>query len=120
MGNVHKALGQVRKKAAESKQRKLVAEAGIRVIVGTATCGVAAGARQVVDALEQEIKSRKIKGAIVSETGCSGRCDLEPLVQVMVAGQPPVMYYHITPEKARRIVQQHLQNNDAVDEWAIT
>jgi (2Fe-2S) ferredoxin len=90
------------------------------VIVGTATCGVSAGARAVVDALVDEIQARGISGAVVTETGCSGRCDLEPLVQVAKDGQPPVLYYHVTPEMARRIVQQHVQNNDIIQEWAVT
>lgn len=119
MGTASKALGEVRKKAADAKRGK-TAPSGTRIIVGTATCGVSAGARAVVDALNQEVEARKLEGVSVAETGCSGRCDLEPLVQVQRHGEAPVLYYHITPEKARRIVQQHVQNNEVVLDWVIT
>lgn len=119
VGNAHRALSQVKKSAAQARREKL-GNPSTRLIVGTATCGVSAGAKLVVDALEQEIGSRHIKDTVVTETGCSGRCDLEPLVQVMKDGEPPVMYYHVTPEKARRIVQQHIQNGEPVQEWALT
>jgi NADP-reducing hydrogenase subunit HndB len=112
-------LAQVKKKAAVTRKKRLT-DATTRVIVGTATCGVSAGARQVVDALKQEIAARKIKGVTVNETGCSGRCNLEPLVQVTRHGEAPVLYYQVTPEKARRIVQQHIQSNEPIGEWALT
>ena len=119
MNSPQQVLGHIRKKAAEIKQKSL-ADVTARVIVGTATCGVSAGARAVVNALNQEIEARGLKGALVAETGCSGRCDLEPLVTVNRDGEPPVLYYHVTPDKARRIVQQHVQNGEVIQEWAIT
>lgn len=119
MGSVQNTLSQVKEKAAEVRQARL-ANVTTRLIVGTATCGVSAGARGVVDALNLEIENRGIKGVLVSETGCSGRCDLEPLVQVLIDSEPPVMYFHIDPEKARRIVQQHVQNGDVILEWTLT
>lgn len=119
MGSVHKALSHVKKKASEVRQQRL-ADVDTRLIVGTATCGVAAGARTVVNALNQEISTRGLKRVVVTETGCSGRCDLEPLLQVLKDGEPPVMYYHVDTEKARRIVQQHVQNNDVINEWTLT
>lgn len=91
-----------------------------RIIVGTATCGISAGARAVVDALEQEISALRIERTVVTETGCTGRCDLEPLVQVVRDGEPPVMYYHVDADKARRIVQQHIRNGEVIAEWALT
>jgi NADP-reducing hydrogenase subunit HndB len=118
LGSVSKSLDQIKKKASVLRAKRLAGVA-TRIIVGTATCGVSAGARGVVDALSQEIKTRGIKDALVSETGCSGRCDLEPLVQVLRDGEAPVLYFHVTPEKARRIVQQHVQNGDTIQEWVI-
>ncbi len=119
MASPHQALGHARKKASEARHQEL-SQITTRVIVGTATCGVSAGARAVVDALEQEIAARGIEGAVVTETGCTGRCDLEPLVQVVRDGEPPVMYYHVDADKARRIIQQHIQNGEIVTEWALT
>jgi len=119
LASPHQALGHARKKASEARHREL-SDVTTRVIVGTATCGVSAGARAVVEALEQEIADRSIEGAVVTETGCTGRCDLEPLVQVIRDGEPPVMYYHVTPDKARRIVQQHVRSGEVIREWALT
>ena len=119
MPSPHQALGHARKKASEARHQEL-SDVTTRIIVGTATCGVSAGARAVVDALEQEIKELAIDHAVVTETGCTGRCDLEPLVQVVRDGEPPVMYYHVDAEKARRIVQSHVRNGEVVTEWALT
>jgi NADP-reducing hydrogenase subunit HndB len=117
LASARTALEDIRKRAAESKRQRN--SGTTRVIVGTATCGVSAGARAVVDALNEEIGARKLEGIAVGETGCSGRCDLEPLVQVQRHGEAPVLYYHITPEKARRIVQQHIQNNEVIHDWVV-
>jgi NADP-reducing hydrogenase subunit HndB len=117
--SAQKALEEAKKKAADAKRERL-SDVKTRIIVGTATCGVSAGARTVVEALNQEIMARKLDHTVVTETGCSGRCDLEPLVQVQRDGEAPVLYFHIDSEKARRIVQQHVQNNEVIQEWVLT
>lgn len=119
MGNSQQELARIQQKAAAVRWGGKP-DAAAKIIVGTATCGVSAGARSVVQAFDQEISARGITGVAVTETGCSGRCDLEPLVQVMRDGEPPVLYFHVTPEKARRIVQQHIQSGEVIHEWAIT
>ena len=119
MDTARKALAQARKKAATVRKKRLSGVTS-KIIVGTATCGVAAGARQVVEAFREEIKARKLKHVAVTETGCSGRCNLEPLVQVNVEGEAPILYYEITPERARRIVAQHIVNREPVREWALS
>jgi len=108
------------KKKAKRSQSEQSPEIKTRIIVGTATCGVAAGAADVVEALKQEINDRGIKGAVVLETGCTGRCDLEPLVQVQVDGKPPVLYHHIDTEKARQIVRQHVQMGEVIEDWVVS
>ena len=119
MSNALNALEEVKGKAAVIKQRRM-ADVTTQVIIGTATCGISAGALEVVEAFVQEIRNRNLSGVTVSETGCSGRCALEPLVQVLKVGEPPIMYHHVTPEKARWIVQRHVQNNEVIAEWAVT
>lgn len=119
LATAHEALKRVQGKAAQAKTGKLP-KAQTRVIVGTATCGVSAGARTVVEALNDEINTRNLAGAVVTETGCSGRCDLEPLVQVQKEGEAPVLYYHVDAEKARRIVQQHVQMGEIIQDWVVT
>jgi NADP-reducing hydrogenase subunit HndB len=113
------ALGQIRARAAETEGDRL-SRIKTRIIVGTATCGVSAGAKAVVEALEKEITDRNLHGAAVTETGCSGRCDLEPLVQVQKEGEAPVLYFHVNPEKARRIIQQHVQMGEVIQDWVLT
>lgn len=119
MTSAQKTLEKVKIEASEVSKRR-GANVKTRIIVGTATCGVSAGANQVVEALKSEVAARKLDGAVVLETGCSGRCDLEPLVQVLKDGQAPALYFHIDADKARRIVQQHVQNNDPIHEWILT
>lgn len=119
MQSALKVLEGVREEAARVKQGRL-ADVTTMVIIGTATCGVSAGAREVVEAFVQEIRARDLSRVTVTETGCSGRCALEPLVQVLKHGETPVMYSQVTPEKARWIVQRHIQNNEVITEWAVT
>ena len=81
----------------------------IRVVVGMATCGIAAGARPV----------RNLKNVQVTQTGCIGVCRLEPIVEVYVPGQEKVTYVKMTPEKVPQIVAQHLVNKQVVTEYTI-
>jgi len=119
MARASDTLEKVKNKAKQS-QGEQSPDVKTRIIVGTATCGIAAGAAEVVEALKREIKERGIKGAVVSETGCTGRCDLEPLVQVQIDGEPPVLYHHIDTEKAKRIVRQHIQTGEIIEDWVVS
>lgn len=119
MARASETLEKLKNKAKKS-QDKQSSEVKTRIIVGTATCGVAAGAAEVVEALKQEIEKLGIEGAVVSETGCTGRCDLEPLVQVQVDGEAPVLYHHIDTEKAKRIIRQHVQMGEIIEDWVVS
>ena len=92
---------------------------GIRVVVGMATCGIAAGARPVMLAFIEELKKRGIENVTVAQTGCVGMCRLEPMVDVYVKGQEKVTYVHMTPEKVARVVTDHIVNGRPVDEYTI-
>ena len=94
-------------------------EDGIRVVVGMATCGIAAGARPVLKSFTEEVAKRNLSNVTVSQTGCIGMCRLEPIVEVTVPGQDKVTYVHMTPEKAVRVVAEHLVNNQPVKEYTI-
>ena len=94
-------------------------ENDIRVVVGMATCGIAAGARPVMTAFLDEIEKRGLKNVTVSQTGCIGVCRLEPIVEVYVPGQEKVTYVKMTPEKVPQIVAQHLVNKQVVTEYTI-
>lgn len=90
-----------------------------RVVVGMATCGIAAGARPVLNAFSQEIARRKLSHVTVSQTGCIGMCQYEPIVEVFVPGQEKVTYVKMTPEKAARVVADHIVNGNIVTEYTV-
>ena len=90
-----------------------------RIVVGMATCGIAAGARPVMLAFIEELKKRGIENVTVAQTGCVGMCRLEPMVEVYVKDQEKVTYVHMTPEKVARVVNDHIVNGRPVDEYTI-
>ena len=94
-------------------------EDGIRVVVGMATCGIAAGARPVMLAFLEEINKRHLTNVTVSQTGCIGVCRLEPMADVMIPGQEKVTYVNLKPEMVPRIVAEHIVNRRPVTEYAI-
>ena len=90
-----------------------------RVVVGMATCGIAAGARPVMLAFVDEVSKRQLQHVTVSQTGCIGMCRLEPMVDVIVPGKEKVTYVHVKPEMVPRIVAEHIVNGRPVDEYTI-
>ncbi len=90
-----------------------------RVIVGMATCGIAAGARTVMNALLDEVGKRNIDNVMVTQTGCIGMCRLEPIVEVMAPGQEKVTYVKVSPDKVAKIVVDHIINGNVVTEYTI-
>lgn len=91
----------------------------IRVVVGMATCGIAAGAQPVYNAIEQEIERRRLKNITVTKTGCIGICQFEPVVEITQQGKEKVTYVKMTPEKAVRVVASHLTNGTILAEYTI-
>ena len=91
----------------------------IRVVVGMATCGIAAGARPVMLSFMEEAEKRGLSHVTVSQTGCIGMCRLEPMVDVYLPGQEKVTYVHMNPEKVARVVAEHIVNGRVVEEYTI-
>ena len=91
----------------------------IRVLVGMATCGIAAGARPVLNAFVDEIAKRGLTNVTVTQTGCIGICQFEPVVEVEVPGQDKVTYVKMTAEKVVRVVNDHIDNHNVVTEYTI-
>ena len=91
----------------------------IRVLVGMATCGIAAGARPVLNAFVDEIAKCGLTNVTVTQTGCIGICQFEPVVEVEVPGQDKVTYVKMTAEKAVRVVNDHIVNHNVVTEYTI-
>ena len=90
-----------------------------RIVVGMATCGIAAGAHPVMLEFIEELKKRGIDNVTVAQTGCVGMCRLEPIVEVYVKDQEKVTYVHMTPEKVARVVNDHIVNGRPVEEYTI-
>ena len=90
-----------------------------RIVVGMATCGIAAGARPVMLEFIEELKKRGIENVTVAQTGCVGMCRLEPMVEVYVKGQEKVTYVKMSPEKVARVVNDHIVNGRPVEEYTI-
>ena len=93
-------------------------EAKTRVLVGMATCGIAAGARPVLTAIVDEVAKRDLSDIMVTQTGCIGICQYEPVVEV-IEGDKKTTYVKMTAEKAVRVVNDHLVNGNVVSEYTI-
>lgn len=92
----------------------------MRIVVGMATCGIAAGARPVLNALVEEVEKEGLTDkATVTQTGCIGLCRLEPIVEVYEEGKERVTYVKMTAEKAKRVVAEHIQGGKPVYEYTI-
>ncbi len=79
-----------------------------RIVVGMATCGIAAGARPVLTAFMEEVQARGMKDVVVSQTGCIGMCRLEPIVEVYNRGEEKITYVKVTPALAHEIMEEHI------------
>ncbi|MEG1457788.1 MAG: (2Fe-2S) ferredoxin domain-containing protein [Acetivibrio sp.] len=90
-----------------------------RVVIGMATCGIASGARPVLTTLSDAVQSRHLEHIVVTQTGCIGLCQYEPIVEVFEPGKEKVTYVKMTPEKALEVVDQHLVRGQVVAEYVI-
>ena len=91
----------------------------IRIVVGMATCGIAAGARPVLNTLVEEVSKQGCDNATVSQTGCIGMCRFEPIVEVFEADKERVTYVKVTPEMAKEIVARHIKGGKPITEYTI-
>lgn len=91
----------------------------VRVLVGMATCGIAAGARPVLNAFTEEVAKRNLQDVTITQTGCIGICQFEPVVEIEIPGEDKVTYVKMTPEKVAKIVNDHIVNRNVVTEYTI-
>ena len=112
-------LQAIRDKAREKMTVRGNNEEAIRVVVGMATCGIAAGARPVLNAFVDEVAKRHLNNVTVTQTGCIGMCQLEPIVEVYAPGKEKVTYAKVSPEKVARIVADHQVNGNVVAEYTV-
>lgn len=94
-------------------------EGKTRVVVGMATCGIAAGARPVLAAFAEEVAKRQVRNVTVGQTGCIGICQYEPVVEIFEPGKEKVTYVKMTAERAVQVVNNHIINGNVVSEFTI-
>lgn len=111
-----KELQKLREAERGALDRRGTAARRVQVIVGMGTCGIAAGARQALDAFVDELARHNLKEAVVKQTGCMGLCYAEPTVEVLVADMPPIIYGRVDAEIARQIVRQHIVDGVLVNQ----
>ena len=117
-----KSLAELQAIKDKMKNKVVIREGGeeVRVVVGMATCGIAAGARPVLAALVEEVEALGLSGKVsVSQTGCIGICQYEPVVEVLEAGKDKVTYVKMTADKAKRVAQEHLKGGKVVSEYTL-
>ena len=112
-------LEAIKKKVLDNVNLRKEREDGIRVVVGMATCGIAAGARPVMTALLEEVNKRNLGNVVVEQTGCIGICRLEPIVEVFVPGEEKVTYVKMSADKVAKIVTEHIVNGNPVVDYTI-
>ncbi|MBR0466517.1 MAG: (2Fe-2S) ferredoxin domain-containing protein [Clostridia bacterium] len=117
-----KSLAELKAIKEKMKDKVILREGAndVRVVVGMATCGIAAGARPVLNTLVEEVNAGGLSDKVtVSQTGCIGICQFEPVVEVFEAGKEKVTYVKMTPEKAKRVVEEHLKGGKVIGEYTL-
>ena len=108
----------------EKMKDKIVLREGsstTRIVVGMATCGIAAGARPVLNAFVDGVNKEGLASdVVVSQTGCIGICQYEPVVEVYKAGEEKVTYVKMTVEKVEKVLEEHIKGGKVVTEYTIT
>ena len=112
-------LEAIRQRTLEKVAMRKEGEEAVRVVVGMATCGIAAGARPVMLKFLEEIQKRNLQNVTVSQTGCIGMCRLEPMLDVIMPGKEKVTYVRVNPDMVPRIVAEHIVNGRPVQEYTI-
>ncbi len=115
-----KSLSDLQKLRDEAKKRVSMREgdARYRVIVGMATCGIAAGARPVLNALVEE-SANNTYSCTISQTGCIGMCTLEPIVEISGPDGKKITYVHVDPAKAVEILKSHVGNDTVLEAYTV-
>lgn len=111
-------LAKIRERAKKDMELR-EGKGGPRIVVGMGTCGIAAGARETLLAMLDEIGKRNLSDVTVTQTGCAGFCEQEPLVEVILPGQAKVTYGKVDANRARQIVASHVVNGNIVGDWVI-
>lgn len=114
IGDLEKIREKVRRTAVIRKGKSRA-----KITVHMGTCGIAAGARDILSALLKEIEKKKLDDVIVTTSGCAGLCSREPMATVEIKNKPPVKYVDLTPQKINRILNEHILKGNIVNEYAL-
>ncbi len=109
----------IRNKMAGQVNIRAEDESATRVVIGMATCGIAAGARPVLKAFSDGVQEKNLTNVMVTQAGCVGLCQYEPIVEVIEPGKDKVTYVKMTAEKAAEVIEQHLIGGDVVSKYTI-
>ncbi len=90
-----------------------------KIVIAMGTCGIAAGAKDTLQAVVDELSAKGVNDVAVVQSGCMGLCDVEPTIEVFMESQDPIIYGHVTPEQVRRIIQQHVIDGKVVSDLMI-
>ena len=114
-------IEELRKKREEAKKDIYLRDGEFRskIIVHMGTCGIAVGAREIVSAFMDELTRSQRSDILITTSGCAGLCSREPMATVEMLDSPPVRYVDLTPEKARRIFNDHLIGGGIVEEYVL-
>lgn len=115
-------LKDLENKREQARKAVMLREGGpyqAKVIIHMGTCGIAAGARKVMDALLREIEKKDAKGILVATSGCAGLCSREPMATVELLGKPPVKYVDLSASKMRKVFQDHVLEGRIVAQYAL-
>lgn len=112
-------LNAIKEKILQEKAEKADKGQETKILVGMATCGIMAGAMPVMTALMQEVEKRQLKNVVVSQTGCIGLCNYEPIIEVLVPDMPKVTYINVSPERAIKILNDHVVNGHVIQEFTV-
>lgn len=117
-----KTLDELRKIREKSQQKITLGESNnrVKIVVGMGTSGIALGAREVMKAIIEEVAIRNLTDVIVTQTGEKGLSSMEPVIDVIEDGKPTITYGNITPEKARKIIAEHIVNGKIVNDFIVT
>jgi len=116
-----KSLDDLKKIKEQATQKRDIKTASgqAQVTVAMGTCGIAAGARDTMKAVLETIETGGLQGIVVTQTGCIGLCEWEPIVQVTIGVQPKVTYGKVTPERAQQILKEHVVGGQVVKSFVV-
>ncbi|NOR15468.1 MAG: (2Fe-2S) ferredoxin domain-containing protein [Candidatus Aminicenantes bacterium] len=112
-------LAKIKERTARTSQLRKGGPHKAKITVHMGTCGIASGARGIMDAVMKEIEERNITDIFLTNSGCAGLCSREPMITVEILEKPPIKYIELTPDKVKTIFEDHIVGGNVVQEYAL-